>query len=241
MSLQAIKAVLNKARLNPRLAQVDIPGTELFEALSRASQIFLQLLADLPTTGGNLRLVDCTVRDWDTVDRNYFLHMNREDQLEVLGVLTAIQHEWTHHLDLLSTPFGVNVHTKEVTEFLIFQELAPWLLEVPGERLASPLVDTLTESTFPGWARTHPSADLHSPEALLQGLAGKVFFDDYMTGAPQRHVEDGWYGGKDVIAIAGKKVECVTVNRVWPGYGPPSSDSRTTETSGRMSFWRGGL
>jgi len=45
MSLQAIKAVLNKARVNPRLAQVDIPGTELFEALSRASQIFLQLLA----------------------------------------------------------------------------------------------------------------------------------------------------------------------------------------------------
>src|SRR3977135_2122236 len=51
--------------------------------------------------------------------------------MKVLGFYTLDVHELTHHLDFMSTPFGINFHQKPLFEFLVFQNFSANLLLHP--------------------------------------------------------------------------------------------------------------
>jgi hypothetical protein len=214
MALDELNRALAKARLSTHVPQLEIPGPELFDSLSENGKVFLRLIANVPTGGGTLTLEQCTLHDWEELDRDSFWHLAHDEQLEILATLSAVQHEWTHHLDLLATPFGVNVQVKEIIEYQVFERIVPDLLARP-ECLSRPLVDWLTEAVSPGWWIAHPDADLASFEALTQALAGKVLFDDYVIGAYPRRVDQGWIGNTERAKVGGRQYQRVTVNSIW--------------------------
>ena len=212
MSLDAVKAVLDRSQLNTYNLSLQTDSAELYAAMTRKAQLFLGLLADVPISGGNFTLEELLLREWGDVE-SFFWSLDTDVQLEILGALTVSLHEWVHYLDLLATPFGVNLTIKHTQEFILFQELAPFLLTQPDKTLAEPLADWLTKTSEPGWLLSHQNEDPHSFDALRQGVWGKMAFDDYVTGSVPRRVTPGWGG---VMLETEDDYVPVTVNRVWP-------------------------
>jgi hypothetical protein len=212
VSLDAVQAVLRHSLLNTRNVSLQTHSPELYAAITRKAQLFLRLLAEVPISGGDFTFEELSAREWGDVERSFFWSLDTDVQLEVLGALTVGVHEWVHYLDLLATPFGVNLTIKHAQEFILFQELAPFLLTHPDKTLAEPLADWLTKTSELGWLLSHQNEDPHSFDALRQGVWGKMAFDDYVTGSVPRRVTPGW--GGVMLEIDG--YVGVTVNGVWP-------------------------
>jgi hypothetical protein len=218
VSLTDLQKALGHARLDTKRATLILP-VDLSSALSSHARFFVLFMTDSPTTGRALGPADILPNDWSPDVREAFFDLPLDAQIEALGFVTAVQHELIHYLDLLTTPFGVNLHTKGVLEYLAFEAMVPDLLEKPTLTLKNPLVDYLSETFEVGWLLDNRDADLSSAVARGQALAGKVAFDDYTSGAPPRRVKPGWGTAAatgTAFTIKGQTYEAVTVNGVWP-------------------------
>jgi hypothetical protein len=232
VSLDAVQAVLAHSQLNTRNVSLQTHSAELYAALTRKAQLFLGLLADVSISGGDSTFEELLFREWGDVESRFFWILDTDVQLELLGALTAGLHEWVHYLDLLATPFGMNLTIKHAQEFILFQELAPFLLTQPDKTLAEPLADWLTKTSEPGWLLSHQNEGPDSFDALRQGVWGKMAFDDYVTGSVPRRVTPGWGG---VMLETDDGYVGVTVNGVWPSLRRVSDRPITL---GRSSCWR---
>ncbi len=71
---------------------------------------------------------------------DFYNRMNDSQRIEVLAYLTIDIHEFTHHVDLITTPFGVNFHAKSFFEYLQFQHFGYEILKIP-ELIHGRLID----------------------------------------------------------------------------------------------------
>ncbi|MGD1838346.1 MAG: hypothetical protein ACPKPY_09870 [Nitrososphaeraceae archaeon] len=60
---------------------------------------------------------------------DYFGFMNIAERNKFLAFYTIEIHELTHHIDFMSTPFGVNYYYKLLNEYIAFQRFVPELLK----------------------------------------------------------------------------------------------------------------
>jgi hypothetical protein len=61
----------------------------------------------------------------------YYNSLDTKDRIRFLGLLSVDIHELTHHIDFMTSPFGVNFHTKALGEYIAFQQFVPELLKHP--------------------------------------------------------------------------------------------------------------
>jgi len=62
---------------------------------------------------------------------SYYSILNADERIDFLTFFTIDVHELTHHVDFMTTPFGVNYHYKLCAEYIAFQEFIPQLLRHP--------------------------------------------------------------------------------------------------------------
>jgi hypothetical protein len=207
----AIRDLLSRASYATGSTRILTPFRDIFGQLSSESRVFFHcLLPDLDVAGEVPEYAFLV--PWNERARGRFVGMPLESQIEVLGFLSALTHEWTHHLDLLATPFGANYHSKLAREYIYFQRMLPVLQDHGPELLDLPLVDRFADLAFGREAYLESG-----PEGRAwRDLGGVALFDEFMRGAPPRRVELGWPGpGSMTISIGDLSYEKVTVNQVW--------------------------
>lgn len=187
----------------------------MFEGLSKGARIFFWLI--LPDiSSGDVQATEF-LNDWDAETRRRFHEQDVDVQMEIFGFVSSITHEWTHHFDLLGTPFGANYHAKLCREYLAFQRWVPTLISSGAALFDSPLSDWLaSERAGPDEAnRLRQSGPLG--QALVD-LRGPVMFDEVMRGAFPRRIRPGWGEHTEIPTIRlanDREYEKVNVNQLW--------------------------
>jgi hypothetical protein len=186
-----------------------------YDALSLRAKTFFAQVIDFRT--GDMSLEDL-LNHWSSSGRQFFADQSDEVQMEICAFVCAISHEWTHHFDLLGTPFGANLHAKYCREYLAFKEWSSELIQRKPEVFDSPLSD---------WLATEPAGRDVAIRLVESGPTGKamadlrgpVGFDEVLGGkAFPRRIKIGWGAntGRSTIRLAGNRTyEKITVNQVW--------------------------
>jgi hypothetical protein len=154
-----------------------------------------------------------------------FRALPKADRVGVLGFVTFILHEMTHHIDFLTTPFGLNFHSKTIREYWSMQDFAPVLLENP-ELIPARLIefDAHFAAVYSAGKDAveipwYSMADWDSSElkSYWETLKDQVItleaWGDASTVRPLGHqIALGWAGNTEPQRLFGHELECVTVN-----------------------------
>jgi hypothetical protein len=75
--------------------------------------------------------LDLTSNAWphDSLARNHFNCCDRDAQLEILAFLTLFVHEYTHRIDFLISPFGLQFYANTLREYWMMQQFMPRILD----------------------------------------------------------------------------------------------------------------
>ena len=71
------------------------------------------------------------IRKHDELVNYYYNNLNEHERGWFLGFSTIDSHEFTHHIDFMTTPFGVNFHRTVLEEYVALQQFASELLKFP--------------------------------------------------------------------------------------------------------------
>lgn len=226
MATELFVDVLGKTGYSPRTLNIELQGGELFGSLSRPARVFLFLALGLegdgPISVGQLygkRWRD----DANTMQR--FRKLPEDARIEVLGFVTLMLHEITHHLDFLSTPFGLNFHIKTIREYWSLQDFVPILLENP-ELIPERFVDfgshwdrvraSPPEDSQVPWYSRHEreSEELKKAWDSLRGqiLTFEAWGDASNVEPLKWHIEKGWPGSTETLKLFGRELLPVTVH-----------------------------
>jgi hypothetical protein len=226
VSLDSLTALLAAAKYDAHVGDVRLPP-DLFSAMSTKARAFVRIITDT-FDAGYYSPYQFLKDEWTDEDRVYFATLPPDVQLEVLGFLTGLLHEYTHHVDLTATPFGANFHGKMAREYLGFQRHWPELVNADP-----PLLDT--DTTLADWLTKHPAGPETVNKLLAEGplglaeveLRGPMAFEDVMRGVPPRRIEKGWPGeGKKVVSLRGRHYEKIIVNQIWATVNPAAEGIR---------------
>ncbi len=132
MALEDLIGVIGKASYSYRTLNLDLQGQHAFASLSSPARVFLFLAMGLQEEGP-VSIKQLYGRRWleDSRTLEHFRQLSEEVRAEVLVFVTLLLHETVHHVDLLSTPFGLNYHMKTIKEYWNLQNFGPILLENP--------------------------------------------------------------------------------------------------------------
>ena len=202
------------AGYNIYTTEINYP-VDSFEALSSSAKVLVRLgMLDLAASG-YINPIELVPDEWNEFHRELFHRMSDEEKIDVCAFVTAIIHEFLHHMDLLRTPFGASLHEKLCREFVNFERHAPTLLEEPISFFNQPFADWC-QSALTGPDEAMRLQEGSALDQALVSLRGTVAFDEFRRGTMPRHVEEGWNGNTKPLKLAGgRQYEKVTINQVW--------------------------
>jgi len=150
----------------------------------------------------------------------HYERLDAEQKNEVLGFVALTLHELTHHIDFLTTPFGVNFHAKTCREYINFQAFSQFLLAdhklVPAGFLAY-FEDYLIQG---GMAL--PETASRSWEHLRgQVLTFEAWGDGGMVRPRKKRIQPGWGENRNPVQLLGNALHKVTVNGFFLTVGIP--------------------
>jgi hypothetical protein len=200
MVLNSFQAELQQYGYKNHTVQISVGN--FGHSLSPLARGFISMFTKGYSTWGSLcsekRLVD------DNELLSFYINdLNEDSKTEVLGYLTFLIHEITHHIDHTITPYGLNFHTKACLEFLGFQKLIPILLEsYPNLLDGKPFISAAQDiSKYP------------KIEKELNELYGKSsFFDAYRPSYNSFKVKLGWNGNTSPVKLFNMELVKVTIH-----------------------------
>jgi hypothetical protein len=218
--------VLGKTGYSPRTLNLEYQGRELFGSLSSPAKVFLFLAMELEEEGP-ISVGQLYGKRWleDSSTMEHFRELPDDARTEVLAFVTLMLHEITHHLDFLSTPFGLNFHIKTMREYWSLQDFVPILLENP-ELIPDRFVDfgdhwdrvraSLPDDFQVPWysLRERDSEELKKAWDSLRGqiLTFEAWGDASSVQPHKRHIERGWAGNAKLLKLFGRELLPVTVH-----------------------------
>jgi hypothetical protein len=218
--------VLGATGYKPRTLTMDLQGSHIFRSLPVKARAFLHDAIGLEP-GPHIKLGQLYDRSWadDPALMRAFRVLTEAERTQVLGFVTFVLHEYTHHLDFLTTPFGLNFHAKTMREYWSMQDFAPVLLENP-ELIPSRFVDF--DANFAAIRSAgknavkipwYSKADWDSLElkSYWETLSSQILtfeaWGDASTVRPLGHqITSGWGGNTEPESLFGRELERVTVN-----------------------------
>jgi hypothetical protein len=226
MPTRIFRDVVGAIGYKPRTLNLKLHGQELFNSLSSPAREFL-LLALRLEKGGSISVGHLYDKRWldDCNTMLCFRRLSDDTRIEVLSFVTVMLHEVTHHLDFLTTPFGLNFHIKTMREYWSLQEFVPVLLENP-ELIPERFVDF--DSHWKNLRASPPEAsqvacyprregDSDELEKSWGSLRGQILtfeaWGDAGTVQPhKRHIEVGWGGNTETLTLFGRELVPITVH-----------------------------
>src|ERR1044071_2837550 len=128
MSLENMMAAFDKVAYAPRTLELNLPDN-LTQNLSVHGRAFLEIAYDKP----GLTVLELTNGNWkdDQTALNFFFRGEADERLEILAFLTLFIHEYTHRIDFLISPFGLQCYGNTLREYWLMQEFVPPILDDP--------------------------------------------------------------------------------------------------------------
>jgi hypothetical protein len=188
MSLAKLLHHYDKAKYRPHSLRLDTQGLFPWELLSPPVQQFLYLLFQ-ETAGDHFKpgpdrfslhllamIPNVSLTSLPSV-RDAYEDLSDDEKMEVLGFFTFPIHEHTHHIDYLTTPFGVTYHLHCCAEYIAMQRFIPTLIKQQGWLPSKPLA----------YCDEFLSPDLSTSWDNVKGWVR--FFNAY-RGAPAYRIKD---------------------------------------------------
>jgi len=175
--------------------------------------------------GKSVTVGDLTSNTWkdksDTL--NFFFRCDEDVRVEILAFLTLFVHEYTHRIDFLISPFGLQFFVQTLSEYWRLQDFFPRILDNPK---------TVEHIRFlAGLADNVPDKDLEeaSLKEIWDDLKGYIHifyaWGDVSTITPiAKYFEDGWRNATNIRFGAGVSLEPVTVLKIFETFRVPGED-----------------
>ena len=188
MTLKSLLSHLDQVDYSPRTLELNLPPN-LTESLSGSARAFLEVA--FGKTG--LTVPELTSDKWkdDPVALDFFVSCEKDVQVEILAFLTLFVHEFTHRIDFLISPFGLQYYVNTLREYWRLQEFFPQMLDNPG---------TVDHMRFlVGFAETAPNEEIAKTgfQELWEELEG-IIHTFYAWGDVSgikpigKYIKDGW-------------------------------------------------
>jgi hypothetical protein len=223
MSLAQVLDAFDKIAYSPRLLQLMFPPC-LTEQLSPSARAFLQIAYDK----AGYTVVDLAGDDWkdDDLTTDFFARCNEDVRTEILAFLTLFVHEYTHRIDFLISPFGLQYYVNSLREYWLVQEFFPRILDDPRT------VDTVKFMAAFGEEIDEPALLDTGAKELWSELEGiiHIFYawGDVSTIRPiGKYIESGWSDsirGEFYPFGSGIALEPVTILRMFHTFRSPGND-----------------
>lgn len=128
MSLESMIAAFDKISYAPRTLELTMPE-DLAHNLSSHGRAFF----DIAYGKTGLSILELTNGSWkdDQTAFDFFLQGNADERLEILAFLTLFVHEYTHRIDFLISPFGLQYYVNTLREYWLMQDFVPPILDDP--------------------------------------------------------------------------------------------------------------
>lgn len=128
MGLTEIVETFDKVGYSPRLLELCLPQG-FTEQLSGMALAFFEMAYDKH----EYTAYDFLGDSWkDNGHACRFFSQCAEDvQTEILAFLTLFVHEYTHRIDFLISPFGLQYYVNSLREYWLIQEFVPTILDDP--------------------------------------------------------------------------------------------------------------
>ena len=216
MSLDAVKQYFYYSDYRPLSNQL-MGDPNLMKRLSRmAKAVLMTFINNSSQDVGFLRWVDLIPpKPWDRVQLRLYETLSSDEKAEVLGVATYLLHEVTHHMDYMTTPFGVHVRARACLEYLTLQEMAR-----PLQWGVWPLDRTLVDVVAPSFK---DRTEWPEPAATLRSC---VLFADAIRGAKKSHIDVLTHEGRSSGDILGQTFIAVSVHGWLSSAAVPSNPGR---------------
>jgi len=129
MALEDILPRFDKVSFTPRTLQINYPR-DLTEGLSLDARTFFQIAYNKNA----MTVLDWTNGKWkdDQLSLDFFFRSDQETRTEILAFLTLFIHEYTHRIDFLISPFGLQYYVNTFREYWRLQEFFPQALDNPN-------------------------------------------------------------------------------------------------------------
>jgi hypothetical protein len=126
MALEKILAEFDRVAFSPRSLDLILPDT-LTAGLSREARAFIRIAFGRTS----LTVLDLTKDKWpsDPTALSFFRRCSRDARIEILAFVTLFVHEYTHRVDFLISPFGLQYYTNTLREYWLMQEFVPLVLD----------------------------------------------------------------------------------------------------------------
>jgi hypothetical protein len=226
MTAKAFIDVLGKTGYSPRTLNLEVQDHDLFASLSIPAKAFLFLTMNLKENE-RISVGQLYGKRWadDSDVIGHFRELSEDVRIEVLAFVTLMLHEITHHVDFLSTPFGLHFHLKTIREYWSLQYFAPILLENPEliperfvdfgshyDRVTSSQAGTAGVAWYPlrGGDGEQLRNAWHALEEQIRTL--EAWGDGSAVQPHRRHIEKGWAGRTDTLRLFGRELQPVTVH-----------------------------
>jgi hypothetical protein len=223
MALDELLSTLDSVDYKPRTLQLDFP-TNLTKDLSVDARAFLHTAHDKE----GFTVLDLTSDSWkdDPVALDFFFSRDEDVRVEILTFLTLFVHEYTHRVDFLISPFGLQYYANSLREYWLCQEFFPDILDDPNTvehvRFLAGLTESLPQSSFErgnfaeGWERLEDI--IHTFYAWGDASAIKPL---------GKYIQEGWgesiKGPGDPFGV-GISLEPVTVLKFFHTFRVPGAD-----------------
>src|SRR5262249_23497304 len=119
------------ARYQAQSSALNLDLSALENALSPSAKRFLGGLAGPDADILNVSALFREPLPWSPATLDAFTDLDYETQLEALVYLAIPVHEYTHHMDVNSTPFGSYLQLQVAYELLAFQQFVEVFLREP--------------------------------------------------------------------------------------------------------------
>jgi len=128
VALDDILHRFDEVSFSPRSLQIKYP-TDVAESLSLDARAFFRIAHDKRETTA----LDFTSDEWthDSQSRDFFFRCDEDSRTEILAFITLFIHEYTHRVDFLISPFGLQFYVNTLREYWVLQQLFPQALDDP--------------------------------------------------------------------------------------------------------------
>jgi len=188
MGLTELIDTLDKVGYSPRLLQLRLPQ-DCTEHLSDLARAFFEIAYGKY----EFTAYDFLGDSWKEDDsaRGFFSHCPEDVQTEILAFLTLFVHEYTHRIDFLISPFGLQYYVNSLREYWLIQEFLPTILDDPytidSVRF---LADFRDKVEHPALANTGAKEIWKQLESLIHTFYA---WGDVTAISPmEKYVEHGW-------------------------------------------------
>jgi hypothetical protein len=139
-----------------------------------------------------------------------FIKLDEISKIYIMAYYTSHIHELRHHIDILSTPFGVNYQTKLCREYINFQDFSKELLR--------------NKHLIKSWVRIidYESSVLASLDKQIysslfetwEAIKGQLYYFDALYNINnwgRRNLVEGWNGNTKKVKILRREFDKVTI------------------------------